>query len=331
MQARGARRLIVLLAVLAAGGGLAWNAVEWRRAAAKAPGIPGVVRETEMRIAAEKAGRLGSIAVAAGQRVQKGDLLAVLDSPELAASVEETRAAERQARADRDNVFAGVRKEQIDTAAHNVQIEEANVSLGRREYERARILAGKNVTSVQKLDEATAALRRAESSLARARAVHSQAVVGATQEERAKAEAEVALAKARTADIETVFAKTRILAPVNGVVGVLVATPGEVVSPGQAIMTLNAPARRWFSFTVREDWLDDLAVGSKTSVAVANGRNVAGHVTELRPLGEFATWRAARAVGDHDLNSFLIRVDPDRPDDSIEPGMTAWLAPGGSR
>jgi HlyD family secretion protein len=328
---KGARRLILLLAALAAGAGLAWNAAEWRRADAKARVIPGVVRETEMRIAAEKGGRLGSISVAAGQRVQKGDLLAVLDSPELAASVEETKATERQARADRDNVFAGVRKEQIDAAAHNVQIEEANVSLGRQEYERKRILTSKNVASMQKLDEATAALRRAKSGLARAQAAYSQAVAGATQEERAKAEAEVALAKARTADIEAVFVKTRILAPVDGVVGVLVATPGEVVSPGQAIMTLNAPAHRWFSFTVREDRLDALAIGSKTTVAVANGRNVAGHVTELRPLGEFATWRAARAVGDHDLNSFLLRVDPLAPDESIEPGMTVWLAPEGSR
>ena len=47
--------------------------------------------------------------------------------------------------------------------------------------------------------------------------------------------------------------------------------------------------------------------------------------------GEFATWRAARAVGDHDLNSFLVRVDPETPNDSIEPGMTVRLAPGGSR
>ena len=227
-------------------------------------------------------------------------------------------------------MFAGVRKEQIDTAAHNVRIAEANVSLGRQEYERTRILAGKNVASVQKLDEATASLRRAEASLARAQAVSSQAIAGATSEERAKAEAAVALASAKTADIETVFAKTRVLAPIDGVVGVLVAAPGEVVSPGQAIMTLNAPDRRWFSFTVREDRLGALTVGSKTTLAVANGQSVSGRVTELRPLGEFATWRAARAVGDHDLNSFLLRVDPETPGDSVEPGMTVWLAPDGS-
>ena len=53
-----------------------------------------------------------------------------------------------------------------------------------------------------------------------------------------------------------------------------------------------------------------------------------GH--ELRPLGEFATWRAGRAVGDHDLNSFLLRLDPiDPKDEGLQPGMTVWL-PGGA-
>ncbi len=69
---------------------------------------------------------------------------------------------------------------------------------------------------------------------------------------------------------------------------------------------------RWFSFTVREDRLHGLMVGSKQKVALDTGETIEGEVTEMRPLGEFATWRAARAVGDHDLNSFLVRIDPSR-------------------
>ena len=52
-------------------------------------------------------------------------------------------------------------------------------------------------------------------------------------------------------------------------------------------------------------------------------------ITELRPLGEFATWRAARAAGDHDLNSFLVRVDPAETSQDLQPGMTVWLEPAG--
>jgi HlyD family secretion protein len=44
------------------------------------------------------------------------------------------------------------------------------------------------------------------------------------------------------------------------------------------------------------------------------------HVGELRPPGEFATWRAARAVGDHDLNGFRLRLAS-----IVGTAMTIWL------
>jgi HlyD family secretion protein len=37
-------------------------------------------------------------------------------------------------------------------------------------------------------------------------------------------------------------------------------------------------------------------------------------VTEIRPLGSFATWQAERAVGDHDRNTLRLRLDPQECD-----------------
>jgi HlyD family secretion protein len=48
-------------------------------------------------------------------------------------------------------------------------------------------------------------------------------------------------------------------------------------------------------------------------------------VVEMRNWGEFAAWRAARASGDHDLNTFFLRVDPGEPSRSRVPGQTVWL------
>jgi HlyD family secretion protein len=36
-------------------------------------------------------------------------------------------------------------------------------------------------------------------------------------------------------------------------------------------------------------------------------------------------WRAARAVGDYDLNTFLIRADPVGDTEMLQPGMSVWL------
>jgi HlyD family secretion protein len=48
-------------------------------------------------------------------------------------------------------------------------------------------------------------------------------------------------------------------------------------------------------------------------------------VTELLPLGPFATWQAERAVGDHDRNTLRLRLDPQRDASAFEPGMTVWF------
>jgi HlyD family secretion protein len=90
-------------------------------------------------------------------------------------------------------------------------------------------------------------------------------------------------------------------------------------------MTLKPERGLWFSFTVREDFLRGITIGSLVRVLTASGNALNARVTELRPLGEFATWRAARAVGDHDLNSFAVRADPLEMLEKLEPGITVWL------
>src|SRR5262249_6464412 len=152
-----------------------------------------------------------------------------------------------------------------------------------------------------------------------------------TKEERDTAQANVVLARAAVAKLEAKLAKTKLFAPSDGRVGTIAADPGEVISPGQSVMTLKAERGLWFSFTIREDFLQGLTIGSRVRMIAAGGRSaVSGRLTELRPLGEFATWRAARAVGDHDLNSFAVRVDPLEMQESLEPGMTVWLIPRAS-
>ncbi|MET0431891.1 MAG: biotin/lipoyl-binding protein [Hyphomicrobium sp.] len=321
------RRLLLLgLITLAAASGLYFLHREPKAENA----LPiGIVRETEIHVAPEVSARLTSIAVKSGQHVRKGDVLAVLDSPELSASVEQSKAAQKQAHADRNNVFAGVRREEVAIAEHNVEIAKSNVLLARQQYDRTAALAAQNYTSQQKLDEAQNTLKKAEGNLAELEAQVARDKAGPTIEERAIADAKVVLAAAATADVEAQLAKITITAPVDGVVGILVASPGEVISPGQTILTLNAPHERWFSFTIREDRLGKIAIGAPISLLASNEnsnvRKIPARVTELLPLGEFAVWRAARAVNDHDLNSFLVRLDPTDAIDGLEPGMTVWI------
>lgn len=287
--------------------------------------LPGMVRQTEIRIAPEITGRLTSIAVQPGQRVRKGDVLAVLTNPELAASVKQAKAAAASARAEQARIYSGVRPELVAIAAESVSTAEANLLLAQQQVARSAKLVERSFASRQQHDENVASLGKAEADLDLKRAQYAEAQAGPTQEERALADANVALAEASLAELEARFNKTTLTAPIDGVIGIQVSETGEVIPPGRPVMTMDVENERWFSFTVREDLLKGLNVGSQTAVTRDDGSRVDARVTELRPLGEFATWRAARAVGDHDLNSFRLRLDPVAPTEGLEPGMTVWL------
>jgi HlyD family secretion protein len=324
MDTKPGPRRARLLAVLVIGAitFVAYRA--WTASASSAP-ILGVVHETEIRIAPETSGRLVAVKVKPGDHVRKGDVLAILSTPELAASLLEAKADAASARADRANVYAGVRKEEVDSAAQDVSIGEANLVLAKKEYTRAATLAAQSFASKQQLDESATALSKAQANLDLSRAIHAQDVAGPTTEERAIADAKVDVGEAAVADLEAKVAKTTLVAPADGVVRLLVAELGEAISPGQSVMTLEAGTERWFTFTIREDRLGGVGIGKALTLRTAKGDRIDARVTELRPLGQFAVWEAARAVGDHDINSFLVRADPVQAADGLEPGMTVWI------
>lgn len=285
---------------------------------------PGMVQRTEIRIAPEVGGRLLSVAVLPGQHIKRGDLLATVDSPELAAALGEAKAAAASAKANRDHIYAGVRSEEVAIAEQSVKTAEANLLLAQQQNTRAAALVAKGSGSRQVLDETAAELQKAQADLDLKRAQLTAARAGPTKEELALADARVAAAQAAVNEAQIAFEKTQLTAPADATVVIQVAELGEALSPGAPVMTIEPAGQRWFAFTLREDALKDLTIGKTVALKTSNG-TIEARVTELRPLGEFATWRAARAVGDHDLNSFWLRLDPTGGDSGLEPGMTVRL------
>jgi len=327
MPARTDRHLftIAVLAALAGAAGILLFLILGSGATSQRP--PGVVQTTEIKIAPEISGRLARFPVTPGQSVRKGDELVELVNPELSAALVLANAQLGEARAARDHVYAGVRLEQVDTLQRDVDTAKADLLFAEQQYARQSVLAADGFASRQDLDKATAAVGDARAKLANAEAAYQAAHLGPIREELAIADAKLKNAEAAVARITARVAKLRISAPEDGTVALLVAEPGEAVIPGQPVMTLEAAGRRWASFNLREDQLDGLRIGSSVELLpLAGNDRIAARVTEIIPRGEFATWRAARVVGDHDLNTLLVRADPVGPaSEMLQPGMSVWL------
>ena len=290
--------------------------------------IVGVVRTTQVRIAPEVGGQLAAIKVRKGERVRAGDIVAELSALELTASVDQARAALAAARADRDHVYAGVREEEVASLAAGIAKAKARLEYAELQQARAASLVRRNTSSQQVLDQAVNDLEAARADVAEAEANHGAAQAGPTAEQRAIADAQVEAAAAALRVLERRLDKTVLRAPAEGVVAVVVAEVGEAVRAGQPVLAIEQTGKRWLSFNVREDLLDGLAVGAKVYVR-QQGPSVAmpAVVTELSPLGVFATWQAERAIGDHDRNTVRVRLDPQGDAVGFEPGVTVWMSP----
>lgn len=315
------RLLSIAGIVCALGGFVAYSVLPQEPAASTI----GMVQRIRLRVSPEVTGRLVKVLVAPGDSVLAGDTLAVLDNPELSASIEEARAAVTSAAAERDRIRSGVRQEEVAIAARAVETAEANLLLARQMYDRAAALVGRGTTSRQRLDETTAQLEKAQADLDSRKAEHAAATAGPTAEERALAEAKVAVAITSLRDVEARVAKLRLVAPQDATVGTISSETGEILPAGRTVVTLDLNADLFFAFSIREDRLNGVGMGSRRELVDDSGKTIPAHVTEMRPLGEFATWRAARAVGDHDLNSFRVRFEPLEPTTGLAPGMAVWL------
>jgi HlyD family secretion protein len=292
------RAAIVAIVLVLVAGALIYSV----RRSGSAATIVGVVRATEVRVEPEVNGQLVLIGVEKGAHVHAGDVLARLSAVELTAQRDQARAALASATANRNNVYAGVRREQV--ASLNAAIAKAGARLDyvQAELTRTSTLARQSFESQQSLDQA-------ENDVASARA-----------------DAQVQAAAAAVTVLERRLEKMVLRAPADGVVSVIAAEVGENVRPGQPILMVEAADKQWLSFNVREDHLNRLSMGETASV-MRNGTDGATKavITELRPLGRFATWQAERVIGDHDRNTLRLRLDPEGELAGLEPGMTVWI------
>jgi HlyD family secretion protein len=291
-----------------------------------AAALVGVVRATEVRVEPEVNGQLVSIEVAKGAHVHSGDVLARLSAIELTAQADQARAALASATANRNNTYAGVRREQVASLKDEIAKATARLEYVQAQLTRTSTLARQSFESQQSLDQAENDAASARADVARAQANYDAAVAGPTREERAIADTQVQATAAALAVLERRLDKMVLRAPTDGVVSVIAAEVGENVRAGQPILMVEAAGKQWFSFNVREDHLSGFAVGGTANVA-RNGADgtIKSAVTELRPLGVFATWQAERVIGDHDRNTLRLRLDPRGQPPGLEPGMTVWI------
>ena len=311
--------LSFLVLLSAAVTGLGWLLVQPRPRF-----LQGEVDTRKISVSAKIPGRVEALNAPEGGRVKKGDVIAVLDSPQLQAKRQQAGAAQAAAGAQRDKAEGGAREEQIRMAQSQWLQAQAGAELAEKSFARVERLFNDGVVPAQRRDEVQAQRDMARKLVEAAKAQYDMALNGAQEEDRRAAQALVDQASGAVSEVESLLEEARVRAPMDGEIVEHVVNAGELAAAGMPIVTMIAPEDRWVTFSVREDWLHGMKLGDKITGTVPALDNAAVEmaVEYLAPLGDFATWRATNIAGGFDLKTFEVRARPAAPVEGLRPGMS---------
>jgi multidrug efflux pump subunit AcrA (membrane-fusion protein) len=212
-------------------------------------------------LVAQLAGTVREIRVQAGDRVKRGQLLAVLDDRGPRAQVQGAEAGVNEAIQGEAEVAQALKAATADR-----QFAEAT----RNRY---KALLAKNSLSRQEVDGAEA---RYQSALANERSMEAK-----TQQIKARQQQ----ASSQEDSAQTLLSYSRIVSPMDGIVAVKSVDPGTVVMPGTPVLTVEDTARYRLEASLPEEYLPAAKAGDSVSVSTEHGQ-FEGRVAEVVPAAD---------------------------------------------
>jgi HlyD family secretion protein len=337
-------RPLILLILVAAGG------YYWYLSSRPVPLVlTGIVTTNDVVVSPQIAGRISRLTVKEGDMVKVNQLLGVLEPGELqqdqafyaasaagaSSQVQESEAAlsfqQRQVTDQINQAEANLAATESQLTAAQAELDNANAN-----FKRADQMLKQGVVSQQELDQARTALSVAQSKIdslrkqidaqkaavALARSNADQVAIRRSQLQTSQRQQAAAAAQQAKAGVRLAYAEMR--APIDAIVDVLAARLGEVVTPGQPVVTLINPEDLWVRANVEETYIDRVKLGDILDVRLPSGDVRKGTVFYRGVEASFATQRDVSRTK-RDIKTFEIRLRVDNTDRRLAVGMTAYV------
>jgi multidrug resistance efflux pump len=307
----------------------------------------GTVDANQVIVSSKVAGRIERLTVDEGQSVKQGELIAQIDSGDLAAERDSARATlaglRMQVRQTGESYAsthgetdAQVKNASASLAAAEASLQESEANARQQELDTKRMvaLADDGVASQQDRDRAVQTLaanqarvranreqvRAARATLNTMEARVNQAA--AARSNIAATEGQMDSANAKLTEAEVRMGYTKVAAPVNGIVSVRAAREGEVVSVGTPIITIVDLTQTWVYAAIPETQAQAVKLGDSLDVRMPGGERVPGKIIAKAAEADFATERDY-SRSKRDIRTVRLKLLIDNPREIYVPGMTA--------
>jgi HlyD family secretion protein len=297
--------------------------------------VSGHVEATETRLAPEAGGRILTLTVKEGDRVQPGQTVLTLDTRDVQLAIDRAKAERGAAEAQLRLVQAGARVEDIRQAQSQIDTARAEVAATRSELEAAEqdltrfdtLLKNNSGSRKQRDDAATrrdvardrlaqteSRVRTAEEGLAKLRA-------GARREEVDAARARVNVVTAQIASLEKGVGDATLQSPIAGIVTEKLVEVGEVIAPRAPAIVVVDLDHAWADVFVPEPTVPQIKLGQAATVFTdAGGPGLPGTIAYISPKAEF-TPRNVQTAEERSKLVYRVRINVDNKDGVLKQGM----------
>jgi membrane fusion protein (multidrug efflux system) len=293
------------------------------------------VQADSTTVAPKVSGYLRDVQVSDNQPVKAGQLLATIEDRDYIAALDQAKADVAAAQADIDDFKASLDEQQavIAQAHDTVALDQANLTYAQQENDRYTTLAKRGATSVELAQQAISGLDTARATLE-----HDTAAVQAAEKQvnvlqagLAKANATLAHNQAVEQQAELNLGYTRIVAPIEGVVGNRSLRVGEYVQAGTQLMALVPIESVYIVANFEETQLADIRRGQVATIGIDTfpGTAITGRVDSIAPASgaQFALLPPDNATGNFTkiVQRIPVRIVLDRANPlagELRPGMS---------
>jgi multidrug resistance efflux pump len=311
--------------------------------------LTGIVTTNDVVVSPQISGQIGQLMVAEGDSVKADQLIAVITPDELRAERayasqsadalgSQVKESEAALRFQQMQTTEQIRQAESTLSAAELQVmaAAADVESAQLTYTRTKNLADQKIAAQNDLDVARttydsakakldslkhqAEAARAAVALARSNAEQvamRRSQVTTTQRQQGAADAQRA-----KADVRLTY--TQLKAPIDALVDTLAVRAGEVVNPGQPVVTLINLDDLWVRADVEETYIDRVRIGDHLTVRLPSGDERQGTVFYRGADASFATQRDVSRTK-RDIKTFEVRLRVDNRDRRLAVGMTAYV------
>jgi HlyD family secretion protein len=271
----------------------------------------GKVKFETISLSSKLAGRISKIYVSEGQEVKKGDTLAYIDIPEVAARMMQAEGAITAAQGQLNMAFNGATMEQLSQIEQQLNSGKAQLKFAQESYNRLKNMYKDSLVSQQQFDEVKMKLSMAKAQVDALKAKRTEVRKGARAEQIEQAKGQLDRALGAKEEVVSASDEKYFIAPTDMSIETISLEEGELLTPGYALFNGYKKNSVYFRFTIPESKIYDFKPGQNLTLENPYTKEeIPAKIIAINQLAQYANITSTAPLYGLDESIYELKVVP---------------------